>query len=157
VIPSGVLASNPIRRRPVVMGLVLIVGLACVGGALSARFHPHAPSFSEAVHDEGGLSLVEARSLRGAHWIDAREIRDFERGHVPGAILLNETRWEVLLPGFLEVWDPDKPIVVYCGNDACPAARNVRARLIRELGLDRARVFFLKGGLESWPDWNAGM
>src|ERR1700722_14265564 len=48
-----------------------------------------------------------------AIWIDARPDEDFARDHVPGAISLNEDRWNELLPPFLTSWSPDKKIVVY--------------------------------------------
>src|SRR6202035_476418 len=77
------------------------------------------------------LITVEAVKSWGdnAIWIDARPDEDFARDHVPGAISLNEDRWNELLPQFLQSWSPEKKIVVYCSAKSCNAAREVAERL----------------------------
>lgn len=140
------------RSGELLKPLLGILAFAALGGSGSALLHPAAPSFSQAVHDAGALELRAARAVDGALWIDAREAAEFDAGHLEGAVLLNETDWDGLLPKFLERWSPGMPVIVYCGSDACPAARMVRARLLRELGLQPDEVSFLKGGLQAWPD-----
>jgi rhodanese-related sulfurtransferase len=135
-------------RAWVVASVVLAVSVPA--GIATALLHPKAPAFSEAKMDAGAIVGAEAVRLEGALWLDARERSEFEAGRIPGSLLMNETEWDALLPGLLERWVPGMPLVVYCGSDACPAARRVRARLIRDLGLAEAEVFFLKGGLEQW-------
>ena len=49
---------------------------------------------------------------KSAIWVDARPDEEFERDHVPGAISLNEDRWNTLLPKFLAAWSPDKKHLV---------------------------------------------
>jgi rhodanese-related sulfurtransferase len=127
-----------------------ILALSLPAGVATAWLHPKAPAFSAAKMDVGAVAADGARLLAGALWLDARERHEFVAGRIPGALLMNETEWDALLPGFLEKWTPGTPLVVYCGSDACPAARRVRARLIRDLGLLETEVFFLKGGLEQW-------
>jgi rhodanese-related sulfurtransferase len=83
-----------------------------------------------------------------AIWIDARPDSEFEQDHVPGAILLNEDRWDELLPGFLGQWSPDKKVVVYCSSQSCNASREIARRLRDEAGLKD--VFVLEGGWEAW-------
>jgi len=83
-----------------------------------------------------------------AIWVDARPDNEFERDHVPGAIPLNEDRWNELLPAFLGQWSPEKKIVVYCSSQSCNASREVARRLRDEAGLKD--VFVLQGGWEAW-------
>ena len=81
-------------------------------------------------------------------WVDARPEEEFGRDHVPGAILLNEDRWNELLPQFLQNWSPEKRIVVYCSSQSCNASREVAKRLRDQAQLKN--VFVLEGGWEEW-------
>lgn len=92
------------------------------------------------------IDLVQARSLEGAVWVDARADADFEAGHVPGALSLNEEDWEAGFPALLEVWAPGTPIVVYCSSESCMRSHHVAERLRLELGVEDA--FSLRGGWE---------
>ena len=83
-----------------------------------------------------------------AMWVDARPDNEFEQDHVPGAIPLNEDRWNELLPAFLGQWSPDKKIIVYCSSQSCNASREVAKRLRDEAQLKD--VFVLQGGWEEW-------
>jgi rhodanese-related sulfurtransferase len=96
--------------------------------------------------------MVSVELARGwgadAIWIDARPEADFEREHVPDAVLLNEDRWNELLPHFLVVWSSEKKIVVYCSSQGCNASREIAHRLRTEAQLKN--VFVLEGGWEEW-------
>lgn len=95
------------------------------------------------------VTVDQARSWGdSATWVDARPSDEFERDHVPGAILLNEDSWNELLPQFLAQWSPDKTVVVYCSAQSCNAAAEVARRLREEAGL--TNVFVLQGGWEEW-------
>lgn len=87
-----------------------------------------------------------------AIWIDARPDDDFANDHVPGAISLNEDRWNELLPQFLAVWTPEKKIIVYCSSLSCNSSREVAHRLRKEAQL--SDVFVLEGGWEAWVKKN---
>jgi len=83
-----------------------------------------------------------------AIWVDARPDDEFARDHVPGALSLNEDRWNELLPQFLATWSPGKRVVVYCSSLSCNASREVARRLRKEAQL--SDVFVLEGGWEAW-------
>lgn len=83
-----------------------------------------------------------------AIWVDARPDNEFEADHVPGAIPLNEDRWNELLPPFLAQWSPEKKVVVYCSTESCNLSREVARRLREEAQLKD--VFVLEGGWEEW-------
>jgi len=80
--------------------------------------------------------------------VDARPRKEFERDGLPDSVLLNEDEWNALIPDFLNQWEPDKRIVVYCGGGGCQASKAVAARLRTELQLENVHV--LKGGLKAW-------
>jgi rhodanese-related sulfurtransferase len=95
------------------------------------------------------IGVREAIALGdGALWLDARPDAEFEHEHVPGAIQLNEDRFNELLPQMLQVWSPQRKVVVYCSSQACGASREVARRLRNEAGL--TNVFVLEGGWEAW-------
>ena len=83
-------------------------------------------------------------------WVDARPDEEFARDHIPGAISLNEDRWNEQLPQFLQAWSPDKKVVVYCSAKTCNAAREVAERLRRSTDPQMQNVIVLQGGWEEW-------
>jgi len=145
-------------RRIVLQSLALL-GLASGAGALVWKFHPLAPELY-LTHESAGLdeiTVAEARALMAAGpvvWLDARHEKEYEAGHIDGALLLNEYDWENLLerafPAILEA-SPDTPVVIYCDGQACAASRAVRDRLNQTPIGDR-ELKILHGG---WPAWKA--
>jgi rhodanese-related sulfurtransferase len=120
-----------------------------------------APAIGEAVYFRGKISwksripaseIVDVGLARSwgpnAIWVDARPDNEYEQGHVPGAILLNEDHWNELLPQFLSRWSPNKKVVVYCSAKSCNLAGDVARRLRDEAQLKD--VFVLEGGWEEW-------
>jgi rhodanese-related sulfurtransferase len=98
--------------------------------------------------------LVDVQTARGwgenVLWVDARPTDEFERDHIPGAVSLNEDRWNEQLPQFLATqWSPDKKIVVYCSAASCNLAEDVARRLREEAKLPN-EIKILKGGWEAW-------
>jgi rhodanese-related sulfurtransferase len=79
-------------------------------------------------------------------WVDARERDAYEEAHWPGAILLNEDEFELLIPGLLEVWNPDARVLVYCEVEGCDRSLAVTQRLREEFQMEN--VFVLQGGWE---------
>lgn len=127
--------------RQLLQLLALALVPALVSGALQLqRVEPGTEPEVEAatVRTWGGRVL----------WVDARPRREFEAGHLEGAVLLNEDEWGALIAAFLNEWDPDVPIVVYCGGGGCQASKAVARRLRTELQLENVHV--LKGGLRAW-------
>jgi rhodanese-related sulfurtransferase len=81
-------------------------------------------------------------------WVDARAQQKYDADHVPGAVLLNEDNWDQQVAEFLNEWDPDKAVVVYCDGAACDASHAVRKRLVEDLQIPT--VYVLKGGWTAW-------
>jgi len=98
--------------------------------------------------------FVEVDTARGwaanVIWVDARPSEEFERDHIPGAVSLNEDRWDEGLSQFLGTqWSPEKKIVVYCSAASCNLAEDVARRLREEAKLPND-IRILKGGWEAW-------
>jgi rhodanese-related sulfurtransferase len=129
---------------------VLILGvLALAPGVGEAVYFRHKISWRSAVLPSELATVDQARAWGGnALWVDARPDDEFASDHVPGAISLNEDRWNELLPQFLTAWSPGKKVVVYCSSLSCNASREVARRLRKEAQLPD--VFVLEGGWEAW-------
>src|SRR5260370_7765612 len=108
--------------------LTLLASL--VPGSLPAAFHPRRPPWSEEtlLPGEERIQTVLAWG-QDVQWIDARSAKEYEAEHVPGAILLNLEDWDQLFPKFLDQWNPEKKVVVYCSSTACELIPEAPARL----------------------------
>jgi rhodanese-related sulfurtransferase len=130
---------------------VLLLALALLPAAVPALYFRDRILWEARVAESDMVSVELARSWGAdAIWIDARPEADFESDHVPDAILLNEDRWNELLPQFLQQrWSPEKKLVVYCSAESCNLAGDVARRLREEAKLPN-QIRVLKGGWEEW-------
>ena len=128
---------------------LILFALAFLPGIGQAIYFRDKVSWQSPVPASEMVTVAQARAWGGnAIWVDARPDLEFEREHVPGAVLLNEDRWNELLPQFLTTWSPEKRVVVYCSSQSCNASREVARRLRDEAQLKN--VFVLQGGWEEW-------
>ena len=128
---------------------LLLLALAFVPAIGEAIYFRDKVSWQSRDRDSEMVDVDRAQAWgASAMWVDARPDNEFERDHVPGAIPLNEDRWNELLPPFLAQWSAEKKIVVYCSSQSCNASREVARRLREEAGLKD--VFVLQGGWEEW-------
>ena len=130
--------------------LVLLLAAAAVPALVSAAvqltWRPSLPPNAREVPLTTALEWGSA-----VLWVDARPRAEFERGHMPGAVLLNEEEWVRLVGPFLEAWRAEKRIVVY--DDAGgEKSRSVAGRINEELGVPET-AYVLKGG---WSAWKRG-
>jgi rhodanese-related sulfurtransferase len=124
--------------------IVAILLLALLPAGSAALWHPRRPAWQS---DEVTVASAEAWG-KNLLWVDARADADFAQGHIPGAISLNEDRWDDLLPAVVDEWDASRDIVVYCSSLSCQTSRDVARRLREEVNLPN--VFVLQGGWEAW-------
>jgi rhodanese-related sulfurtransferase len=135
--------SRPIREA------LLLIALAFIPAIGEAVYFHDRVSWQSPVPTSELVTVDQARAWgENAIWVDARPDDEFAHDHVPGAVSLNEDRWNELLPEFLQRWSPEKRIVVYCSAESCNAAREVAKRLRDEAQLKN--VFVLQGGWEEW-------
>ena len=136
-------------KSSLVRQALILVALAFLPGIGQAIYFRDKVSWQSPIPASEMVTVAQARAWGGnAIWVDARPDVEFEREHVTGAVLLNEDRWNELLPQFLAAWSPEKRVVVYCSSQSCNASREVARRLRDEAQLKN--VFVLKGGWEEW-------
>ena len=128
---------------------LLLAALALIPGIGEAIYFRDKVSWRSPIPASEMVTLTQARAWdENTIWVDARPDAEFEREHIPGAVLLNEDRWNELLPQFLTMWSPEKRVIVYCSSQSCNASREVARRLRDEAQLKN--VFVLQGGWEEW-------
>jgi len=136
-------------RPSLVRQAVILAALALLPGIGEAVYFRDKVSWQSPIPASEMVTLTQAPAWNGnTIWVDARPDAEFEREHIPGAVLLNEDRWNELLPQFLDSWSPEKRVVVYCSSQSCNASREV-ARRLRD-GAQLKNVFVLQGGWEEW-------
>ena len=140
-------------RSSLVRQVLILAALALAPGVGGAVYFRHKISWRSAILPSELATIDQARAWGGdVIWVDARPDDEFASDHVPGAISLNEDRWNELLPEFLAAWSPGKKVVVYCSSLSCNASREVARRLRKEAQLPD--VFVLEGGWEAWVKKN---
>jgi len=140
-------------RSSLVRQVLVLAALALAPGVGEAIYFRHKISWQSAVLPSELVTVDQTRTWGGnVIWADARPDEEFAHDHVPGALSLNEDRWNELLPQFLAMWSPGKKVVVYCSSLSCNASREVARRLRREAQLPD--VFVLEGGWEAWVKKN---
>ena len=126
--------------------LILLAVLPAVGEAVYFR---DKISWSSRISASEIVDIDLVRSWGGdVMWVDARPENEFQEGHIPNAISLDEDHWNELLPQFLAQWSPEKKVVVYCSTKSCNLAGDAARRLRDEAQLKN--VFVLEGGWEEW-------
>lgn len=103
----------------------------------SFRDSPSAISAHPQVEFEEFRQHVENKS---AIIIDARAPDRFAEGHVRGAINIPLSQKEAYTEQFLRGVDPNQPILIYCGNESCPASDNLYEYLLTQ-GFTNIRVY----------------
>ena len=130
---------------------VILAALALLPAAAEAIYFRDKISWRSAIVPSEMVTVEQARGWgENAIWVDARPDDEFASDHVPGAISLNEDRWNELLPQFLAAWAPEKRVVVYCSAASCNLARDVAQRLRKTTQPPMQNVFVLEGGWEAW-------
>jgi len=98
----------------------VVAALALFPAAGEAVYFRDKISWRSAIAPSEMVTVEQARGWGdSAIWVDARPDDEFANDHVPGAISLNEDRWNELLPQFLAVWVPGKKIA----STATPAGK----------------------------------
>jgi len=136
-------------RSSLIRQILVLAALALAPGVGEAIYFRDKISWQSSIPPSELVTVDQARTWGdNAIWVDARPDEQFARDHVPGALSLNEDRWNELLPQFLAAWSPEKKVIVYCSSLSCNASREVARRLRKEAQLPD--VFVLEGGWEAW-------
>jgi rhodanese-related sulfurtransferase len=81
--------------------------------------------------------------------VDARAPREFDAGHLPGALNIDSAASSDACLSTLHGVSKDAPIVVYCQSNGCPFSAHV-ARALAKCGFRNLRLF--PGG---WIEWQS--
>lgn len=132
--------------------------LAAAGAWATCQWHPERPELYLTSEPAGPDEITVADALalekkEGVLWLDARRREQFEKGHIPGALLLNIHEWEDLMLPVINVLSdgPRRTIVIYCDAQKCSASRELREKIIN-FGMGEFDIRVLHGG---WPAWQA--
>lgn len=129
--------------------LAALLLLAALPALVWAGVHRHPPAAVETIAD-GEITVSAALALgENVLWVDARTRGQFERGHIPGALLLNEDDWDELSGPFLDAWETGQVVIVYCDGGGCDASHAVAKRLKEDFQIDND-IKVLKGGWDAW-------
>lgn len=140
--------------RSILQAGVLLL-LAAAAAWATHEWHPRAPALhliqEPLRNDEVSMQVIAERWQGGVLWIDARPQEQYDAGHVPEALLLNEQQFDQQLFNYLDTLQTNtKPIVIYCSGAKCDASRHVLERLKQTLPIEDA--FVLKGGWNAWQE-----
>jgi rhodanese-related sulfurtransferase len=136
-----------------VIQAIILVALATGAAVLTYAVHPRAPALylsqAPVARDEVNLQQIQERWQGDVVWLDARTQEVYEKGHIPGARLLNEQGFQEQLLELLDVLQTtDKAVIIYCGGEKCEASRTIREKLLPIVPIEDC--YILRGGYPAW-------
>ena len=82
-------------------------------------------------------------------FVDARDDRHYQAGHIPGAFQLDPYHAELYLPTLLPVCQTAEQIVIYCNGGDCEDSESA-ALVLTAAGVSATNLFIYTGG---WSEW----
>jgi rhodanese-related sulfurtransferase len=137
----------------------LLLALAAAGAYATWKWHPDAPPLRlvEEQAPPGGVTITEALQLvkeQRIIWLDARSSEQFAKGHIPGALPLNEMDWEEQVAPVFDALQNDggkSTVVIYCDAARCEASKRIRDKMLT-LPLGDFPIVVLHGGYPAWQE-----
>lgn len=83
-------------------------------------------------------------------FIDARDEKQYQAGHIPGAYHFDRFRPENYLANVVHVCLAAQQIVFYCGGGDCDDSEHAAVMLRDSLALAKEKVFVYGGGFNEW-------
>ena len=80
-------------------------------------------------------------------FIDARDINAFEEGHIKGAVLFPIVEFDARIENFIDHYEPDQNIIIYCSGRSCEDSHHL-AQLLTEFGYENILVM-----IDGFPGW----
>lgn len=131
-----------------IRNIALILFVSGVFAVVNFLKNPNVPDLS-LKPDEVTLSQI-TRLPKNLIIVDARNQKNFKKGHIENAVNLSEEKFDVQLGEFLDVWTPEATILVYCNFGQCNSSRAIADRLRNECQIKN--VFVLK---DDWTKWKS--
>lgn len=127
--------------------ILIIVGAAVLLGAFNMMTNPKAPVYGKGRVNEGEVEISKLPPSDQIIWIDARSRKDYEAGHIKGALLINEDCYYVQIGALVQIYNKSLTPIVYCSMEACDSSKNIAILLKKEVGADN--ILVLHGGWEA--------
>lgn len=83
-------------------------------------------------------------------FIDARNQKHFQEGHIPGAYQFDHYRPEEALPTILPVCQSAEEIIIYCTGGDCEDSQFTAIFLRDSVGIPSEKMKIYSGGWEEW-------
>ena len=130
--------------------LCIVLLLTAIGFAYSLVGGLSPQPGAELELQAGEIYLADAQALN-AIWVDVSTVEEFEESHLPGALFFDESDWDTGLLELMNIWlIQPRPIVIYCGAEACDTSKRIAERLRKSL--PEAEIYRLKGGSVAWQE-----
>lgn len=144
--------------RRILWQSALLLALGTAGALATYRWKDDRPELY-LISEQAGPDEITVRDALALEkqgrvlWLDARRRSEFDKAHIPGAMLLNLYEWEDLVtPVVMSLSENmERTIVIYCDAKKCEASRELRGKLLTS-GLGDLDIRVLHGG---WPAWQA--
>ena len=131
------------------VGLLLLFPIFI--GGLNAWLNPSTPPWNPMQLAEGEIELKQLLDWEDNYMlVDARVPESYESAHMPEAINLYAGEFDAQILNLLDIWSPERSVIVYCDSRQCGASEEIAQRLRQDFQMDK--VFVLKGGWESWME-----
>lgn len=137
-------AKNPILIRLAI--ILMCTAIAAGSIAWARKDNPHYRWTHWSLSETDATTVAANPNV----WliVDARSEADYQAGHIEGALSLGDHNWDEGLGAFLERWQPESPVLIYCGGQACGSSKQVALRLLEDI--PDMKVSVLKGGYPAW-------
>lgn len=132
-----------VHLREGLIGAAVLVAIAALGALASFWMNRDLPPVRLAAAGVGTIAPAGLVRLDGGKvlWVDARWEKDYESGHLPGAVCFNEMNWEAQVSALVFGWRPGVRVVVYGAKDEIRSARRMAAIISAVIGLRDVSVF----------------
>lgn len=141
------------KWKPNILNLCLLLLLPIPFAVLNAWLNPNTPPWNPMQLAEGEVALEHLLDWEDDFiLVDARAPEAYESGHIPGAIHLFAGEFDDQILNLLDVWSPDRSVIIYCDSRQCGASEEMATRLREDFQMER--VYVLKGGWESYRTSN---
>jgi rhodanese-related sulfurtransferase len=135
---------------------VVAAGAGAAANAVGPRRIPWRQDWSHHVESkaiEAGLALatlddVQRMVATGTHLLlDARSLRDYDAGHIPGAWSLPNEDRETSFASLQGLFNPAQPILIYCSGKECDESFHL-CLFFKQQGLTNVALYV--GGYLEW-------
>ncbi len=140
--------------------VLLLLLAALVFGALAQTLSPTRIPWSESWSArvqtkalQAGLALAETEDIRAfiadgsALLFDARSIKDYDAGRLPGALPFPDSRRSEFYPDYADLLASGQRAVIYCSGQTCDESLQLCLFL---LGHGHTNLVLYVGGIQAW-------